>query len=158
MVLGGGAVSYERGTPVPSIQRKPAVANSGTTQWTTSHSSKVNLPYTINFRALRGANLVTLRSISDPFKVSRNPRIPPCGAQKCESVRSTCGNELTFHSSYIHTPSYVRSHFTLTPAGAICREKLTAVKSQLFASGGARNLRSAEESRPSRVPPGMPFD
>ena len=31
-------------------------------RWTTTLSSKVNLPYTINFRALRSANLVTLRS------------------------------------------------------------------------------------------------
>ena len=49
VVLGGGAVSYERGTPAP-------------TRWSTALSSKVNLPHAINFRALIGASLVTLPS------------------------------------------------------------------------------------------------
>ena len=59
----GGAVSYERGTPVPA-------------RWSTTLSSEANLPHTIIFRALRGENLIAQHFQNQH---QRNLRTPPSG-------------------------------------------------------------------------------
>ena len=65
VVLGGGAVSYERGTPAsawyneggfPGESSQPANTTRGSS---TTLASKVNVPHIIHFEALCGANLVT---------------------------------------------------------------------------------------------------
>ena len=53
------------------------------TRWSTTLSSKVNLPHAINFRALCGANLVTLHPGVPP---KRNLRTPPCGIEPFQCI------------------------------------------------------------------------
>jgi hypothetical protein len=45
--------------PMPTRVIRPTSSLGITTQWSTTLSSKVNLPHVINFRAKYGANLVT---------------------------------------------------------------------------------------------------
>jgi len=57
------------------------------TQWSTTLSSKVNLPHTINVRALCAANLVTRRSKFEPTNpsystVTRGGGLPRCILQR----------------------------------------------------------------------------
>ena len=55
-VLGGEGLSYERGTPAVNA---PVLNVPGWTRWSTTLDPKVNLPRSINFWALCGANLAT---------------------------------------------------------------------------------------------------
>jgi len=51
----------------------------GTTRWSTTLPSKVNLHYAIQFRALYGPNVVTYHPQNQP---QRNPRSPPSGERR----------------------------------------------------------------------------
>jgi len=137
VVLGVGAVSYERGTPVREPWSKTTFARAlrrrhvraGAphrlpqhlpTRWTTTLSSQVNLPHAINFRASCGANLVTS---SSQFRANETLVLH-------RAVRHTACRRIFFRQKAFHHlkdyrgTSLIRKRLPLGPYGRPMRRAL----------------------------------